>query len=323
MKVLVTGGAGFIGSHLVESLQGRAEVYVLDNLHSGFRLNLEGFKCQFISGSIVDRDLVRRAMEGAEYVFHLAALVSVPESVQQPDEYAAINSTGTTVVLEEAARAGVKKVVFSSSSAIYGDDPVLPKTEGLPPDPKSPYAATKLQGERLCRKFAEAGGLSTVCLRYFNVFGPRQNPRSLYAAAVPAFIERALNNETLTIYGDGTQTRDFIFVKDIVAANIFFAMESPATGIFNVACGESLAINELASMIRRLTGSSSKIQHAAERAGDVKHSVASVTHLHAAGFRPRFKISDGLEATIQYFRAVLRPEADPAVGQAGSRRCRE
>ena len=199
----------------------------------------------------------------------------------------------------------------------------MPKTETLPPEPRSPYAATKLEGEMLCRKFAEAGGLLTVCLRYFNVFGPRENPRSLYAAAIPAFIERALKTEMLTIYGDGTQTRDFIFVKDIAAANIFFAMKSPATGIFNVACGASLTINELASMIRRLTGSSSRIEHASARAGDVKYSAASVENVHVAGFVPRFDIRDGLEATIAYFKSSLGPAAKPAAGQAGFRRYRE
>ena len=315
MKVLVTGGAGFIGSHIVESLQGRAEVRVLDNLRSGFQRNIAGFECEFIAGSILDRDRVRTAMRGVDHVFHLAALVSVPESVERPEECASINSAGTRVVLEEAARAAVKKLVFSSSSAVYGDNPVLPKSEDLLPEPKSPYAATKLDGEILCRKFTEDGRLPTVCLRYFNVFGPRQNPRSLYAAAVPAFIERALKNEPLTIYGDGAQTRDFIFVKDIAAANIFFAAESPATGVLNVACGESISINELGSMVRRLTGSSSKIEHASARAGDVKYSAASVKMLHAAGFVPRSNIGDGLAATIEYFKSVLAPNANPAAGR--------
>jgi UDP-glucose 4-epimerase len=302
MKVLVTGGAGFIGSHIVESFQGRADVRVLDNLRSGFQRNLDGLPCEFIEGSILDRTLVRRAVQGVDYVFHLAALVSVPESVQKPAECAEINTAGTSLLLEEAAQAGVKKLVFSSSAAIYGDNPVVPKIETLPPEPKSPYAATKLDGERDCRKFADAGRLPTVCLRYFNVFGPRQNPRSQYAAAVPIFIERALKNEPLTIYGDGAQTRDFIFVKDIAAANVFFATRSPATGIFNVAGGQRITVNDLAATIRRLTGSASEIQHAPERAGDVKHSVASVEKLRAAGFAPRHDFRAGLQATLEFFQ---------------------
>jgi len=306
MKVLVTGGAGFIGSHIVESFQDKADVRVLDNLRSGFKRNLNGLKCEFIQGSILDHDLVRRAMREVNYVFHLAAFVSVPESVQKPDECAEINSTGTLIVLEEAARAKVKKLVFSSSAAIYGDNPAMPKIETMPPEPKSPYAATKLAGESLCKKFADEGGLETVCLRYFNVFGSRQNPKSQYAAAVPIFIERALKNQPLIIFGDGGQTRDFIYVKDIVAANVFFATQSPETGIFNVACGQRITISELASAIRQLADSSSEITRAPERAGDVKHSVASVEKICAAGFAPEHDFHEGLQATIDSFKKGAR-----------------
>jgi UDP-glucose 4-epimerase len=302
MKILVTGGAGFIGSHIVEHFQGRADVRVLDNLRSGFKKNLDGLKCEFIEGSILDRDLVRRALAGVDFVFHLAALVSVPESVEKPAECAEINSAGTLLLLEEAAQAKVRKLVFSSSAAIYGDNPVVPKIETLPPEPKSPYAATKLAGEIFCKKFTDEGRLPTACLRYFNVFGPRQNPRSQYAAAVPIFIERALKNEPLTIFGDGGQTRDFIFVKDIAAANVFFATESPATGIFNVAGGQRITINDLAADICQLTGSASEIKHAPERPGDVKHSVASVEKLRAAGFAPRHSFRAGLQATVGFFK---------------------
>jgi UDP-glucose 4-epimerase len=306
MKVLVTGGAGFIGSHIVEHFQDKADVRVLDNLRSGFKRNLNALKCEFIQGSILDRNLVRCAMQEVSYVFHLAALVSVPESVQKPDESAEINSTGTLIVLEEAARAKVKKLIFSSSAAIYGDNPVMPKIETMPPEPKSPYAATKLAGESFCKKFADEGRLETVCLRYFNVFGPRQNPQSQYAAAVPIFIERALKKQPLIIFGDGGQTRDFIYVKDIVAANVFFATQSPATGIFNVACGERVTISELAATIRRLADSNSEIIHAPERAGDVKHSVASVKKNRAAGFAPEHDFHEGLQATIDFFKKRAR-----------------
>jgi|SRR5664280_1077818 len=185
MKILVTGGAGFIGSHIVEHFQGKAEVRVLDNLRSGFEHNLAGFQCELLVGSILDRDLLRRAMRDVDYVFHLAAMISVPESMQQPVECNELNTTGTLMVLEAAAQAGVKKLVFSSSAAIYGDNPVIPKLETMVPEPRSPYAITKLDGEYYCQMFTAEGRLLTACLRYFNVFGPRQNPRSQYAAAVP------------------------------------------------------------------------------------------------------------------------------------------
>jgi nucleoside-diphosphate-sugar epimerase len=192
MKILVTGGAGFIGSHIVEQLHQRAEVRVLDNLRSGHRRNLAGLRCEFIAGSILDREAVRRAVQNVDYVFHLAAMVSVPESMQKPVECNETNTTGTLIVLEEAARAGVKKLAFSSSAAIYGNNPTVPKVETMLPEPVSPYAVTKLDGEFYAAMFAREHRLATVSLRYFNVFGPRQDPRSQYAAAVPAFIERAL-----------------------------------------------------------------------------------------------------------------------------------
>ncbi len=303
MKILVTGGAGFIGSHLVEHFQSRAEVRVLDNLRSGFRHNLAGLAHEFIEGSILDRELVRRAMTGVDFVFHLAAMVSVPESLTNPTACHEINTTGTRVVLEEAARAQVKKLVFSSSAAIYGDNPASPKIETMPPEPKSPYAQTKLAGEQLCREFTAQKNLPTACLRYFNVFGPRQNPRSQYAAAVPIFIARALRHEPLALHGDGGQTRDFIFVKDIAAANDFFATHPAATGVFNLACGKSITINQLAADICHLTASRSGTVHTPERAGDLKHSLASVEKLWAAGFAPATGFDEGLQATLEFFRA--------------------
>jgi UDP-glucose 4-epimerase len=301
MKVLVTGGAGFIGSHIVEHLQGKAEVRVLDNLSSGFKRNLAGLQCEFIEGSILDRDLVRRATLGVDFVFHLAAMTSVPESVKNPKECRELNTHGTLVVLSEAAKAGVKKLVLSSSSAIYGDNPVVPKRETMQPEPRSPYASTKLEGEQCCRRLTDEGKLQTVCLRCFNVFGPRQDHASEYAAAIPIFIRQALRNEPITIYGDGEQTRDFIFVSEVAAAHVFFATQSPATGVFNVASGQAITINELATTICRLTNSRSEIRHAAERAGDVKPSAASVDKLRAAGFNPSEKLLDGLKSTIEDF----------------------
>ena len=302
MRILVTGGAGFIGSHIVEHFQGRAEVRVLDSLRSGFRHNLAGFEHEFIEASILDREAVRGAMQGVDYVFHLAAMISVPESMAKPIECDELNTKGTLIVLEEAARAGVKKLVLSSSAAIYGDNPAVPKVETMLPEPKSPYAITKLDGEFYCGMFTAEHRLQTACLRYFNVFGPRQDPASQYAAAVPIFIRRALDGKPITIHGDGEQTRDFIFVKDIAAANAWMATESAATGVFNVACGGKISINNLASTICQLTGSRSEIQHAPERAGDVKHSLASVDKLRAAGFTPRWNFAEGLKATVEHFR---------------------
>ena len=302
MRILVTGGAGFIGSHIVQHFQGRAEVRVLDNLRSGHLHNLAGLEHEFIRGSILDRDLVRTAMQGVDYVFHLAALISVPESMEKPVECNELNTTGTLVVLEEAARAKVKKLSLSSSAAIYGDNPVTPKLETMFPEPKSPYAITKLDGEYYCKMFADTGRLQTVALRYFNVFGPRQDPRSQYAAAVPIFIDRAVQNQPITIFGDGGQTRDFIYVKDIAAANAYFCTESPATGVFNIAYGQRITIKELAEKICRLTGSKSEIKFAPERAGDVRHFLAAVDKIHAAGFKPANRFDEGLQATVEFFQ---------------------
>ena len=302
MKILVTGGAGFIGSHIVEHFQGMAEVRVLDNLRSGFRHNLAGFKHEFIEASILDRAAVRAAVQGVDYIFHLAAMISVPESMTKPVECNEINTLGTLIVLEEAAKAGVKKFVLSTSAAIYGDNPTVPKIETMLAEPKSPYAITKLDGEFYCQMFANEGWLPTACLRYFNVFGPRQDPKSQYAAAVPIFIDRAVKNLPITIYGDGEQTRDFIYVKDIVAANVFFAAQSKASGVFNVAYGKKITIKELAQKIVALTASKSEIKHVPERAGDVKHSLAAIDKLRAAGFTPTSNFADGLAATIQFFQ---------------------
>ena len=301
MRVLVTGGAGFIGRHIAEYFQHRAEVRVLDNLRSGRKSNLSGLNCQLMVGSVLDRDFVREAMTGVDFVFHLAAIASVQESMQKPNECAEINTLGTVIVLEEAALAGVKKLIFSSSAAIYGDNPTNPKIESMPAEPKSPYAASKYEGERHCSAFTDDGRLATVSLRYFNVFGPYQDPRSEYAAAVPSFIEKAIRDEPITIFGDGRQTRDFIYVKDVVAANAFFALKSQATGIFNVACGRQITVTDLALTIRKITKSICTIDYGAERPGDVKHSLAGIDKMHTSGFRPGCDLAAGLRATIEFF----------------------
>jgi len=302
MKILVTGGAGFIGSHLVEHFQGKAEIRVLDNLRSGYRRNLDGFAVELIEGSILDRDLVQRAMEGVDYVFHLAALISVPESMAKPRECVELNVTGLLNVLEAAANAGARKLVLASSAAIYGNNPAVPKLETMVPEPRSPYAITKLDGEYYNALFTAEGRLETASLRFFNVFGPRQDPNSAYAAAVPIFMRKALAGEPITIYGDGEQTRDFVYVKDIVAALAFAATTPGITGVFNVGYGASTTINDIARTIIAEAGSKSEIRYEPVRAGDVKHSLASVDRLRAAGFRPVSNLREGLAATLRSFQ---------------------
>jgi UDP-glucose 4-epimerase len=301
MRVLVTGGAGFIGSHIAEHFQGKAQVRVLDNLRSGYKDNIAALDVEFIEGSVTDCSCVKQAVQDVDYVFHLAAMISVPESMDKPTECVEINTTGTLNVLRESAAAGVKKLCFSSSAANYGDNPTVPKLETMIPEPKSPYAVTKLDGEYYCNMFAKEGWLQTVSMRYFNVFGPRQDPGSAYAAAIPIFIHRAIHNEPLTIFGDGQQTRDFIYVKDIVAANVYLAENADLTGVYNVAYGKRLTINDVAGRIIKLTNSSSTIEYAPPRAGDVKHSQASIDKITQAGFTPGSDFDEGLLKTIEFF----------------------
>jgi len=301
MRVLITGGAGFIGSHIAEHYQGKAEVRILDNLRTGYLSNLEGLDVDFIEGDILDKAVLSKAMDGVDYVFHLAAMISVPESMEKPVECVRMNAEGVLNVLEAATAAGARKLCFSTSAAIYGDNPEVPKRETMFPEPKSPYAVTKLDGEYYCAMFSREGKLPTVALRYFNVFGPRQDPNSAYAAAVPIFIAKALAGEPLTIFGDGGQTRDFVYVKDIVAANAFMA-ENDATGVFNVAYGGKTTITDLAETILEITGSDSAIAYGPERAGDVRHSTASIDKLAGTGFKPSSDFKAGLEKTIEFFQ---------------------
>ncbi len=301
MKVLITGGAGFIGSHLVEHFQGQAQVVVLDNLRTGTRENLRGFNVDLVEADIADRKAVRWAVNGATYVFHLAAMVSVPESMAAPLACVRTNVEGTLVLLEEATRAEVNKLCFSSSCAIYGDRPENPKTEAVPPAPMSPYAMSKLDGEFYCNLFQRQGLLNTAVMRYFNVFGPRQDPQSPYAAAIPRFISKACHGEALCIYGSGEQTRDFVYVKDVVAANLFLA-RSEHSGIYNVGSGTSRDIKELAQTIVRLTGSRSPIVYEAERPGDIRHSLSSPDKLKALNFQCSHAFDAALKKTIASFK---------------------
>lgn len=307
---LITGGAGFIGSNMVRFLLAKGQqVRVLDNFETGKRANLTEVadQIELIEGDIRNMPTAERSVAGADVVYHLAALGSVPRSVAQPGATHDANVTGIFNMLQASRNAQVSRFVFASSSSVYGETTVLPQHEDLPYAPISPYAASKAIGEVYCRAFYETYSLPTICLRYFNVFGPRQDPASQYAAAVPIFITRALRGEPITIFGDGEQTRDFIFVKDIAAANLHLAMEDELSGVYNVAYGGRLTVNDLAAQIVELTGSSSATIHADERPGDVRHSSAAVDRLLDTGFRPQSDFSSGLALTIDYFRG--RPAA--------------
>ncbi|PIP76759.1 MAG: dTDP-glucose 4,6-dehydratase, partial [Ignavibacteria bacterium CG22_combo_CG10-13_8_21_14_all_37_15] len=280
-----------------------ADVLVLDNLRSGFEKNLNGFKnVTFVKGSITDKDVVFSVLENADYVHHLAAMISVPESVENPFECVSINVNGLLNILEASAKHKIKKIVHSSSAAVYGDNPVSPKTISMKPEPKSPYGITKLDGEYYLQSYLENFGLQTISLRYFNVFGPRQDPKSQYAAAIPIFVNNALQNKEIIIYGDGEQTRDFIFVKDVVAANVLAATTENVNGTFNVACGSAISINQLVKLVLELTNSKSKIRYEKERAGDIKHSLASIEETKLKlNFQPKHDLHEGLKETINYF----------------------
>lgn len=305
MKVLITGGAGFIGSHIAECLQEEAEVRILDNLKTGKVENLNGITCELIQGSILDANAVKSAMEGVDYVFHLAAMVSVPESMSDPIGCNHLNVLGLLNVLEAASKAKVKKLCFSSSAAIYGNNPSPLKQESLMPDPRSPYAITKLDGEYYCDLYRSEGRLETAALRYFNVYGPRQDLSGPYAAAIPNFINRALKNEPIVIYGDGTQTRDFVFVKDVASANRESALNSNYQGVFNVGCSSSISIMELAMMILKLTNSNSRMEFLPKRPGDVARSMACTEKIGKAGFKPRYALEQSLIETIEFYSQQL------------------
>ena len=303
-RILITGGAGFIGSHLTRHFAEQAEVTVLDDLRSGYARNLDGVRCRFLQGSILDDVALKQAIAGAEEVYHLAAMISVPESVAKPAECAKLNAEGTQRVLDAALNAGARKVVLASPAAIYGDNPTVPKLESMTPEPKSPYAETKLAGEQLLEQYTLAHGIGTASLRFFNVFGPRQDPRSAYAAAVPIFIAKALRNEPIGIHGDGGQTRDFIHVADIVGALAYAGHSKDMAGTYNVGYGQSQSILALAQEIIRLTCSKSTIEHLPSRAGDVRHSLASTARLLSAGWKPQSTVSLGLAETIAAFRLL-------------------
>jgi UDP-glucose 4-epimerase len=304
MKFVVTGGAGFIGSHVVEALAGSHTVVVLDNFSSGKPENLEGFSDRItcIRGSINDLALLKEACKGADGIFHLAAIASVAKSVDNPLATHETNLTGTLNVLLAARDCGVKKVVFSSSSAVYGDEPTLPKREDMVPVPLSPYAVSKLAGEYYCNVFFTLYGVETVSLRYFNVFGPRQDPQSEYAAVIPKFIARLLNRQAPLIFGDGKQTRDFVYVRDVVKANLL-AMQSTTTGTFNIGSGIRIDLTTLAGKLARIMEIQLPPEYGEPRSGDIRDSVSDITAVKKAlGYKTAYSLEKGLEETIQWFR---------------------
>lgn len=303
-KYVITGGAGFIGSHIAEYLSGEGhQVIVLDNLRTGFEKNLKGLNVQFEKGDIRDKDLLEEIVKNANAIFNLSALVSVPESLLQIKDCIDINTIGTINILEAAKKNEGCKVILSSSAANYGNNPILPKVETMTPEPMTPYAITKLDGEFYLKMYQDQWNIPTTSLRYFNVFGPRQNPQSAYAAAVPIFINKALQNQPMTIYGDGSQTRDFIYVKDVVKANVLAS--KIGDDIYNVALGHSTSILELATKIIDITNSKSQIQFLEERPGDIKHSIANPTKFNQIGFKPEYTIEKALEETISFYENEL------------------
>ena len=306
---LVTGGAGFVGSSIAEALLAAGDtVRILDDFSSGRRENIQSLPGhhELIEGTIVDPGTVARAMRGVEVVFHEAAIPSVFRSVEDPQATMLAGVQGTTVVLDAARRAGVRRVVFAASSSAYGETPTLPKVETMEPQPLSPYAVSKLTCEQLMRVFASLYGLETVSLRYFNVFGPRQDPNNEYAAVVPKFVTAALRKERPVVFGDGEQTRDFCFIDNAVRANLLAATTtSKLRGeVVNIACGERISLNQLLGYLRELTGAKLDADYRPPRAGDVRDSLADVTAARLLfGYEPRVDVREGLKRTLEAFRA--------------------
>jgi len=305
---LVTGGAGFIGSNIVAELLQRGErVRVLDNFSTGRRENIVPFvdDIDLIEGDFRDLSTVTHAMKGVDYVLHQGALPSVQRSVDAPLATHAANATGTLNVLIAARDAGIRRVVYASSSSIYGDSPTLPKREDMLPAPKSPYAVSKMGGEQYCRAFAEVFALETVCLRYFNVFGPRQDPASQYSAVIPLFITALLQGEAPTIYGDGRQSRDFTYVANVVQANLLAAVAPrEAVGrVFNIACGQRFTLLDLVAALRDILDIDVEPIHAAPRPGDVRHSLADISAAQETlGYNPTVSFHEGLRRTVAWYR---------------------
>ncbi len=306
-KALVTGGAGFIGSHLVEALvSAGSRVAVLDNLSSGSFSNLEPVKdrIEFHENDIRQLTVLSKAAQGCDVIFHLAAVVAVQQTINDPVESAMVNDIGTINVLEAARRNNVRRFVLASSCAVYGDDPRLPKEETMTPLPTSPYAVHKLTAEHQARIYSELFGLKTASLRFFNVFGPRQDPSSPYSGVISIFMTRAIANQAPLIYGDGSQSRDFVYVKDVVKALILAAGSNDSAGkVLNIGTGSNVTINRLWELIASQTGHQLVPEYAPARAGDILHSVAAINLAESVlKFKPEFSLEQGLAATLEWYR---------------------
>jgi len=304
---LVTGGAGFIGSHIVDALvKSGKKVRVIDNLSTGSAANLAHIinDIEFIEGDIRDTNLLDKAMKGIDFCFHEAALPSVARSVEDPITVNQVNIDGTLNLLFAAKKNKVKRFIYASSSSAYGDSPSLPKKEDMKPHPLSPYAVSKLTGEYYCGVFYSVYGLETLCLRYFNVFGPRQDPNSQYAAVIPKFITCFFRNTSPQIYGDGTQSRDFTYIDNVVYANML-AIEAKSTSgqVLNIACGRRTSLNDLVELLKNLLSSKVSPDYAEPRAGDIKHSLADISKArYILGYSPKTSFEQGIKKTIEWYK---------------------
>lgn len=314
--VLVTGGCGFVGSNLVRALHARGDrVRVLDDLSTGRLENLEGVldKIEMVEGSLLDPKALQHALVGADAVLHQAALPSVPRSIDAPMPSHAVNATGTLALLEAARTMGtIKRLVYASSSSVYGNNASLPKHEEMATDPRSPYAASKLAAENYCRVYARVYGMSVFAIRYFNVFGPYQDPNSAYSAVIPRFILAALQDRPITVLGDGAQSRDFTFIDNVVDANLRALQAPKAQGeAINVACGTRATLMELLALIQKATGKELRIVHQKARAGDVRHSLAKIVRAEELlGYRPLISLQEGIERTVRWFKQSLQAQKE-------------
>lgn len=299
-KFVITGGAGFIGSNLAEYLSKDNDVLVIDDLSTGKMENLAGLDVRFLKGNLTDRLLLKEAFVGAACVFHQAAIASVKKSVEDPARTNAVGIDGTLNVLIAARDAGVRRVVQASSAAVYGSSLQLPKDEDMLPEPMSPYAVSKLAAEHYARVFQELYGLKTVSLRYFNVFGPKQDPSSEYSGVISRFISALLNDEQPVIYGDGEQTRDFVYVNDVVSANILASRGAP--GVYNIACAKSISLNTLVKVIGKILAKEVRPRYESARAGDIKHSLADINRAKGMGYLPKYDLEEALLETIEWFK---------------------